>query len=67
VTLRQPDDTRLAELRATYEPFLEALAERLLFSLPPVVTQGKVIDNWQRSELGRAPAIGELTPEDEHF
>ncbi|HVX83951.1 MAG TPA: potassium channel family protein [Phycisphaerae bacterium] len=64
----RPDDTRLAELRSTYEPFLQALARRLLFALPPVVVRGEAIDNWQRSSLGRAPAIGELTSGDEdHF
>ncbi|HVS70695.1 MAG TPA: potassium channel family protein [Phycisphaerae bacterium] len=68
VTLRRADDARLAELRATYEPFLQALAQRLLFVLPPVVVRGKAIDNWQRSSQGRAPAIGELTSgNQDHF
>ncbi len=67
VTIRPSEEARLAELRAMYEPFLESLAQRLLFNLPPIVQHGKVIDNWQRSSLGRAPAIGELAPEDEHF
>jgi hypothetical protein len=67
VPLREPDG-RLAELRATYEPFLAALGKRLLFPLPAMVVKGALIDNWQRSSLGRAPAIGQLTSEgDEHF
>ena len=67
VTLRLSDEIRLAELRAMYEPFLEALSLRLLFDLPPVVHHGKMVDNWQRSSLGSAPAISDLAPDDEHF
>ena len=51
---------RLAELRGMYEPFVEALALRFLLTLPPIITEGEPIDNWQRSPIRRAPGIGKL-------
>jgi hypothetical protein len=54
-------DARLAELRAMYEPFLFALAERFLFALPPIVLDTEPADNWQRSAwMQRTPGIGSL-------
>jgi len=61
---------RLAELRAMYEPFLNALAIYFVFELPPVVADEVVADNWQRSAwLKHAPGIGALPSidPDEHF
>lgn len=62
---------KLAELRALYEPFLNALAQRFLFALPPIMPEQSTADNWQRSAwMPRSPGIGSLAaPADgnEHF
>jgi len=61
---------RLAELRGMYEPFVNGLAERFLLTLPPIVTEGESIDNWQRSPMRRAPGIDKLPiveGAEEHF
>ena len=64
-------ETKLAELRAMYEPFVNSLSERFLFALPPFVLETEIADNWQRSAwMKRAPNLGNLsTPSanDEHF
>jgi hypothetical protein len=64
-------DAKLAQLRGMYEPFIDGLAKRLLFSLPPIVMGGKPIDNWQRAPgLKRAPELGKLAAGDrfdDHF
>ncbi len=64
-------DAKLAELRAMYEPFINALAKFLLFTLPPVFPEKVAVDNWQTSAwMRRAPGIGKLPPanaDDEHF
>jgi hypothetical protein len=39
----------LAELRATYEPFVIALAEYMLLALPPWVAPEGSLDDWQTS------------------
>jgi hypothetical protein len=61
----------LQQLRSTYEPFLQALGERLLVTLPPVIGPDGVPDNWQRSAWMKPIAgIGTLptgTPDEEHF
>jgi len=62
-TLHEPSVARekLAELRAMYEPFVFALAHRLLFTLPAILPDEVTADNWQRSAwLQRAPELGEL-------
>jgi voltage-gated potassium channel Kch len=62
---------KLAELRAMYEPFLSALADKFLLTLPPIAPPGESIDNWQRSPgMPRAPGIANLPLApggDEHF
>jgi hypothetical protein len=40
---------RLAELRNQYEPYLNAMAERLLLSLPQWMAEENARDNWQTS------------------
>jgi voltage-gated potassium channel Kch len=64
-------DAKLAELRAMYEPFVNALSRRFHFPLPPFVPDQPSADNWQRSAwLKRAPEIGSLpiaATGDEHF
>lgn len=64
-------DARLAELRAMYEPFICALARRLLFVVPPIMPADQTVDNWQRSAwMRRPPGIGQLPRmlgDEEHF
>jgi hypothetical protein len=60
----------LNELRGMYEPFVNALAQRLLLTLPGVFTEGDPVDNWQRSPGSRAPGINRLANIDsaaDHF
>jgi hypothetical protein len=64
-------EARLAELRAMYEPFVNALARHLLFALPAFVPDKPAVDNWQTSAwTRRTPGIGSLPgrPDgDDHF
>jgi hypothetical protein len=64
-------DAKLAELRAMYEPFVNALADHFLLVLPPIDTEHTAVDNWQTSAwTRRAPDLGNLPvkhPTDEHF
>jgi Ion channel len=63
-------EERLTELRGMYEPFVNALAHYLLFTLPAIVPEKPAVDNWQTSAwMRRAPGIGHLpAPDgDEHF
>jgi hypothetical protein len=54
-------DDKLQELRELYEPFVEALAERFLFRLPPILPEKEPVDNWQTSAwTRRAAGIGGL-------
>jgi hypothetical protein len=54
-------DRKLAEVRGMYEPFVNALARRLLLALPAIVPETAAADNWQKSAwMPRAPAIGTL-------
>lgn len=49
------------QMRGMYEPFLNGLAELLLYALPPIVPDGPAVDNWQRSAwMARPPGIGSL-------
>jgi hypothetical protein len=64
-------DAKLIELRAMYEPFLNALARHFVLTLPPIDPEQVAVDNWQTSAwMRRAPSIGNLPapdPSDEHF
>jgi hypothetical protein len=40
---------RFAKIRATYEPYLEALSVRLLMPIPPLVPGDTGHDNWRAS------------------
>jgi hypothetical protein len=42
-------EQKLAELRATYEPFVSGLAERIQVSLPPWLPPADALDDWQTS------------------
>jgi ion channel len=61
--LRQQPEllTRMAELRAMYEPFVNAMAQRLLLQLPPW-THGGRIDNWRTSAWGRIVSRTSVLP-----
>src|SRR5947209_8076492 len=62
---------KLVELRAMYEPFVNALAGHFLFALPPIVPEKPTVDNWQTSAwTRRTPGIDRLPvgrTDDEHF
>jgi len=47
-------EERLAEFRATYEPFLAGLADHLLLQVPGWVAPKLQLDNWQTSPRGRS-------------
>src|SRR5262249_11303628 len=60
------------DLRDTDEPFINALARPLLYTLPPLLPENhSAVDNWQTTAWARrAPGIGHLAlpPDtDEHF
>ena len=73
IVLSKRDDaaTKFAELRGMYEPFLIALSQRFLLTLPPVFLEHPTADNWQRSAwMQRTPGIGNLVAvrqDDDHF
>ena len=51
-------EQRLSELRATYEPFVSALAEKIQVSLPPWIPPNETLDDWQTSAWDdRFPSI----------
>ncbi len=45
---------RFAELRAVYEPYLDALSRRLLMTVPPWIHDTRMKDNWQGGPWDRA-------------
>jgi len=54
-------DEKFERMRGVYEPFINALATRFLFTLPPIAPQEPPVDNWQRSAwIPRPPGIGSL-------
>ncbi len=61
----------LTELRALYEPVVNALAARFLLSLPPFQLDTPPVNNWQTSPwMARSPALGDLPSAgkgDDHF
>ncbi|HUS06285.1 MAG TPA: potassium channel family protein [Bryobacteraceae bacterium] len=44
-----PQQAKLAQLRAMYEPYVNALARRLMFTLPSWIPGERVIQNWRTS------------------
>ena len=73
--LKPRDDARanekLAQLRAMYEPYAQAIARNLFISLPPWIHSEKRKDNWQAGPWDRAiqaRSLGERAQVmDEHF
>jgi hypothetical protein len=45
-------ELRLAQFRATYEPFLGGLAKYLMISLPGLVGAEEQLDNWENNTRG---------------
>jgi hypothetical protein len=67
-----PEMTKtLTELRALYEPIVNALASHFQFTLPPFQPTKTPVDNWQTSPwMPRSPSLGGLSTAgagDEHF
>jgi hypothetical protein len=64
-------DAKLAELRGMYEPFVNGLARRFLYSLPPILPDKALVDNWQTSAWMRRTAglagLSVAEPGDDHF
>jgi hypothetical protein len=58
-------EQRLARLRELYEPYAQALADLLLFELPPWIHPDHRADNWRRAPWDRP--IADATGTDEHF
>ena len=50
---------KLRDLRNAYEPYLFALAENLLLSLPPWTPAKEHKDNWQTTAWGRSAGLAE--------
>jgi hypothetical protein len=63
-------EDRLTELRAMYEPFVNALSLRFMMPLPPVFIEGEPVDNWQTSAWMRRTRgfrhLAATGPVDEH-
>ncbi len=56
---------KLLELRALYEPFINALSQYFMLPLPPLLTESTPVDNWQTSAwMRRTRGIGNLVPAD---
>ena len=63
-------ETKLAELRGIYEPFVNGLARYFMFKLPDFYPARAISDNWQTSAwMPRAPGLRELPglERGEHF
>lgn len=73
IKLRAESDTTesLAELRALYEPFVNGLANHLLFALPPFLPPNTPVDNWQTSPWTKqTPDLAKLSAlrgSEDHF
>jgi hypothetical protein len=75
--LRQgPDaDAKLADLRALYEPYAQAIARNLFINLPPWIRHDPIKDNWRSGPWDRliqARGLGRIASErhgslDDHF
>jgi Ion channel len=51
-------DKQLRDLRAMYEPYVNALSEFLAIKLPPWIHSQKVVDSWSTSAWGRISSAG---------
>src|SRR5579859_990437 len=53
-------EKHLTDLRRMYEPFVNALSDHLLVSLPPWMSEERTVDDWQTSAWDH---FAELSPE----
>ncbi|PWT90960.1 MAG: two pore domain potassium channel family protein [Blastocatellia bacterium] len=53
LTIDEASEKRLEEFRKMYEPYVFALAKKLLMPLPPWILPEDAIDNWKTSAWGR--------------
>ena len=63
-------DQKLRKLRSLYEPYSQALGERLLLSVPPWLRTEVRKDNWQSGPWDRviqAKGLGDVHILDDHF
>jgi hypothetical protein len=62
-------ETKLRELRAMYEPFVNALAHHFLYTPPLFKRKEDAVDNWQTSAwMRRVPGFTHIAAaNDEHF
>jgi hypothetical protein len=63
-------DQKLRKLRSLYEPYSEALGQRLLLSVPPWLRTEVRKDNWQSGPWDRiiqAKGLGDIHVLDDHF
>jgi hypothetical protein len=63
-------DQKLRKLRSLYEPYSQALGERLLLSVPPWLRSEVRKDNWQSGPWDRviqAKGLGDVHVLDDHF
>lgn len=71
--LRQGEEAeaKLLALRSMYEPYVQAMAERLLLTLPTWYSAAKVKDNWRSSPwdrlIARTDANAPVPVVEEHF
>jgi hypothetical protein len=49
--------TKLAKLRAMYEPYLHALSRYLYIEVPPWILATEITDNWRTSAWGRISGL----------
>lgn len=68
--LRGDGEQRLIELRGLYEPFLLALGRFFALTIPPLVSNGHPVDNWQTSawmrRAGGLRSLAQSDPSDDH-
>jgi Ion channel len=60
---RGKSECELQWLREQYEPYVKALAERLLLTLPPFYLEKKKKDNWQSSAWKQQTSAASQQPE----
>jgi hypothetical protein len=59
---------KLADLRALYEPFVQALSRFLYMEVPPWILANEITDNWKTSAWGRISGLTgpDLAGPDDH-
>ncbi len=70
LTAAEAADRKLTMLRRMYEPYVQALADRLLFALPAWDMTTAGADNWRTSAWERYSAglaVSAVVDKDEHF